>query len=82
MTATPLTSSRLSTLLALSVVPSILKECGITKPDEIHAFYQSKLYNMLSQDKTGLWHLSPVTLADMYRSECTTGQFETPEEQS
>ncbi|WP_165057335.1 hypothetical protein [Xiamenia xianingshaonis] len=81
MTAS-LTSNKLSTLLAVAIVPSVLEACGATKPNEIHAFYQSKLYDLLSRDETGLWHLSPALLAEMYRSECETGRFETPEEQS
>lgn len=51
--------------------------------DEITAsreFYDSKVYALLEQEDTGLWHLSPLTLFYMYDEEKKTGNVLFPEE--
>lgn len=51
--------------------------------DEITAaneFYESKLYALLEQEDTKLWHFSPLTLFNMFDEEKRTGNFEFPEE--
>ena len=44
------------------------------------AFYGSKVYSLLEQEDTKLWHFSPLTLFNMYVEEKKTGDFEIPEE--
>ena len=51
--------------------------------DEITAskvFYDSKVYELLEKEKTKLWHLSPLTLFNMFDEEKKTGSFAFPEE--
>ncbi len=51
--------------------------------DEVSAstnFYNSKLYELLEQEDTKLWHLSPLTLFNMFDEEQKTGAFAFPEE--
>lgn len=51
--------------------------------DEIAAsneFYQSKVYALLEEEETKLWHFSPLTLFHMFDEEKRTGSFELPEE--
>lgn len=51
--------------------------------DEVTAakeFYESKVYELLEQEDTKLWHLSPLTLFNMFSEEKKTGTFELPEE--
>lgn len=51
--------------------------------DEITAsreFYDSKVYALLEQEDTKLWHFSPLTLFHMFDDEKNTGSFELPEE--
>ena len=51
--------------------------------DEIAAsdmFYRSEVYALLEQEKTKLWHFSPLTLYTMFAEEQQTGAFEIPEE--
>ena len=43
-------------------------------------FYESKVYALLEQEDTKLWHFSPLTLFNMYDEEKKTGNFEIPEE--
>lgn len=44
------------------------------------AFYESKVYSLLEQEDTKLWHLSPLTLFNMYDEERKTGTITFPEE--
>ncbi len=51
--------------------------------DEVTAskeFYSSKVYSFLEQEDTKLWHLSPLTLYNMFDEEKKTGTFTFPEE--
>lgn len=51
--------------------------------DELTAsneFYNSKVYALLEQEDTKLWHFSPLTLFNMFDEEKKTGGFELPEE--
>lgn len=51
--------------------------------DEITAsneFYHSKVYALLEQEETKLWHFSPLTLFHLFDEEKKTGSFELPEE--
>lgn len=51
--------------------------------DEVTAsqeFYNSKVYALLEQEDTKLWHFSPLTLFNMYDEEKRTGSFVFPEE--
>ena len=43
-------------------------------------FYNSKVYALLEQEDTKLWHFSPLTLVNMFDEEKKTGSFELPEE--
>ena len=43
-------------------------------------FYNSKVYALLEQEDTKLWHFSPLTLFNMFEEEKKTGSFELPEE--
>lgn len=51
--------------------------------DEITAaneFYASKVYSILEDEGTKLWHFSPLTLFIMFDEEKKTGSFTFPEE--
>jgi hypothetical protein len=67
--------------LAVSlVVRQIAERDGISEIDATRDFYNSAVYEALSDEKTKLWHFSPLTLYNMYRSEKETGVIEYPEE--
>ncbi len=51
--------------------------------DEVTAsrdFYNSKVYELLENEETKLWHFSPLTLFNMYDDEIKTGVLNFPEE--
>jgi len=75
--------SQLATLLGTCLIPAIIKELKIPDNEQIeflNKFYQSSLYDILIQEETALWHLSPTTLAKIYEYEQETGILELPEE--
>ena len=54
-----------------------------THCDEVTAsqlFYTSHVYELLEQEETKLWHLSPHSLFQMYHEEVSTGKITFPEE--
>lgn len=66
------------------LVPQIIHLITENYPhDEVTAskeFYDSKVYSSLEQEDTKLWHLSALTLFNMFDEEKKTGTFTFPEE--
>ncbi len=68
-------------MLLVPQVLSLITENGDI--DEISAhkvFYESRLYTLLEQEDTKLWHLSPLMLYPMFEEERQTGNITFPEE--
>lgn len=75
--------NQFSAMLAVivpQIVEQITKNSNIDDDEAIFKFYQSKLYRELSDEKTKLWHYSPLTLYTMYQDELLTGSYDYPEE--
>ncbi len=67
--------------LLIPQVIHLIAENG--KIDEVTAsrdFYNSKVYELLENENTKLWHFSPLTLFNMYDDEIKTGVLNFPEE--
>jgi hypothetical protein len=66
------------------LVPLVIKEIGktrgITEREAFELLYSSFLYSKLEQEPTKLWHLSPLTLANLLNEELETGNITFPEE--
>ncbi len=75
-------AQRVSTLLGTCIVPGILESGGMASVEGLDALLRSETFALLSDPATGMWHLSPATLAEIFRREAESGQVETPEEQS
>ena len=75
--------NQFSSLLAL-IVPQIIEKItensNVTDVDAINKFYNSRLYSELSDEKSKLWHYSPLLLYTMYQDELRTGNYLYPEE--
>ena len=72
-----------SAMLAVIVPPiieQITKDSNVSENTAISRFYQSKLYEELSDEKSKLWHYGPMTLYTMYQDELLTGDYDYPEE--
>ena len=72
--------SALLTLLNPAVIQMIIKNKGLADLEAIKLFYNSDLYAMLENEKSKLWHLSPLTLYELLDEELTTGIINYPEE--
>jgi hypothetical protein len=78
-----MTNEKLATLLGTCIIPAIVKKLGVRDSEQIeflNKFYQSSFYDILIREETALWHLSPTTLANIYKYEQETGILELPDE--
>jgi hypothetical protein len=78
-----MTSEKLSALLSIlnpSVVQLIIENRKTTNIDAVNLFYNSKLYEMLENESSKLWHLSPLTLYELLEEELETENINYPEE--
>lgn len=68
------------TLLVPKVVHLIVENSSVDEVAATKAFYDSKVYSVLEDEETKLWHLSPLTLYNMFEEEQKTGAVTFPEE--
>jgi len=66
-------------LIIPKVISLILENYEWDEVTASRAFYESKVYSLLEQEDTKLWHLSPLTLFNMYDEERKTGTITFPE---
>ena len=70
--------------ILILLVPQVVHLITENYPfDEVTAskeFYDSQVYSFLEQEDTKLWHLSALTLFNMFDEEKKTGTFTFPEE--
>ena len=66
-------------LIVPQVVGLIVKNCGLDEMTATTLFYKSRVYALLEQEETKLWHYSPLTLFNMYNEERETGDITFPE---
>jgi len=67
-------------LIVPQVIDCMIKVYGIDANDALGQLYQSQLYADLERESSKLWHLSPLTLAELWNSEKNTGHIQYPEE--
>jgi len=78
-----MTQEKLSALLSVlnpSIVQLIIENKKITNIEAVNLFYNSELYEMLENEASKLWHLSPLTLYELLEEELETGNINYPEE--
>ena len=77
---------QVSILLGVCIIPQIIAEAKEFYDNQeeivIREFYNSTLFDKLQNPATGLWHLSPKTLTEMFWAEIQGHGIEFPEEQS
>jgi hypothetical protein len=75
---------KLHALLAI-IVPQILQYIMEQQNTDVKEaatiLYNSKLYEMLENEESKLWHLSAATLCALLKQELSTGSIDFPEEQ-
>jgi hypothetical protein len=72
--------SALLTILNPAVIKLIMDNKNISNIEATKLFYNSDLYEMLENEATKLWHLSSVTLYELFEEEIATGKINYPEE--
>lgn len=75
---------KFKSILSIAIVPRIIdliqtKE-GLGDFESLNAFYQSKTYTLLSEEHTKLWHYSPLTIYNIWKTEKELGEIILPEE--
>ena len=78
-----MSKEKLSSLLAVlnpAVVGLIMDNKKLTNIEATSLFYNSTLYEMLENEESKLWHLSPLTLYELLEEELATGIINYPEE--
>ncbi|MCL2007897.1 MAG: hypothetical protein FWG77_07395 [Treponema sp.] len=74
---------KLSALLAIlnpAIIEIIMKNKGLNCIEATKLFYNSDLYAMLENEASKLWHLSALTLYELFEEELETGHINYPEE--
>lgn len=75
--------NRLESLLILivpQVIQWIVEKSTMDEIEAAEAFYRSRVYSLLEEEETKMWHLSPLTLYHMFEEERRTGEITFPEE--
>jgi len=60
------------------VVKEVMQRKNIDERAAIEMFYTSSLYEKYTDERTKLWHFSPVLLVDLLEQELATGEIEYP----
>ena len=58
----------------------IMENKGLTNVEAAKLFYNSDVYAMMENEDSKLWHLSPLTLYELFEEELATGSISYPEE--
>jgi len=58
----------------------IMERKGLTNVEAVKLFYNSELYSMMENEASKLWHLSSLTLYELFEEELVTGIINYPEE--
>lgn len=67
-------------LIVPAVVKLIVENYTLDEIAAADMFYNSMVYEKLEQEDTKLWHLSPLTIFNMFNEEQKTGKIIYPEE--
>jgi len=74
--------STLLTVVVPPVVRLIGERFGLDETAATEAFYDSQVYEWLSDEKSKTWHLGPVAICDLYEQERRGEPLSWPEEAS
>jgi len=67
-------------MLVPMIIQTIIMEKKISAIEAVKLFYVSELYSKLENEKTKLWHLSPLALFELLEMELNTGKIIFPTE--
>jgi hypothetical protein len=67
-------------LLVPLIIQEIINSRRVALKEAFELFYGSRVYAVLEDEETKLWHLSPLTLANLLNEELETGDIMFPHE--
>ena len=67
-------------MLVPMIIQTIIANKKMSVIEAVKLFYVSKLYGKLENEKTKLWHLSPLALYELLEMELKTGKIIFPTE--
>ena len=62
------------------LIRMLMERRALTEKEALTQLYSSELYRQLEREETKLWHLSVLTLYDLWVEEKETGHITYPEE--
>lgn len=75
---------KFNSILSIALIPQtvalIAEKEGLDDIAAMNAFYESRVYELLSDEKTKLWHFSPLNVYTMWKREKETSEIIFPEE--
>lgn len=75
--------AKFNAILSIAIIPQVIDLIvNKEKLDDITAlkeFYQSKVYSLLENEETKIWHYSPLTIYTMWKHEKEIGEIIFPE---
>ncbi len=75
---------KFNSILSIAIIPQtislIAEKDDIDEDIALNEFYNSKVYSLLSDEKTKMWHYSPFAIYQMWKHEKETGEVLFPEE--
>jgi hypothetical protein len=69
------------TFITPGIIQLLVKNRELSEEAAAMTLYNSRLYSILEDEETKLWHLSYPILYEMLEEELTTGEITFPEEQ-
>ncbi|MCL2629942.1 MAG: hypothetical protein FWD49_00275 [Firmicutes bacterium] len=68
-------------LISTELIQLLIEERGLSQEKAIETLYNSKLYFLIEDAETGVWHYSTTMLFAILCEEIDTGHLTLPEEQ-
>ena len=68
------------TILLPQIIREIINNESIDEDQAVESFYRSRVYAVLENEQTKLWHLSAKAIYELYNQEKQNGVIDFPEE--
>jgi len=62
-----------------ALINKIIEQKNVPQDEALSRFYKSRLYVLLDDEQTKVWHYSTEKLYHLFEEEMNTGKFELPE---
>ena len=67
--------SALFTIINPSVIQLVMENKNLSNIEAIKLFYNFEFYAMMENEASKLWHLSPITLYELFEEKLATGSI-------